>query len=46
MLKVTYREKKTVAFGKVIYGQDIGMGIALTTVEPEGQQILEDWFGD
>lgn len=47
MLKVTHGEKEIVAFGKVIYGrQDIGMGIAFTNIEPEGQKILEDWFGD
>jgi hypothetical protein len=45
MLKVAYREKQIVAFGKVIYGrQDIGMGIAFPSIEPEDPKLLEDWF--
>ena len=47
MLKVAYRGKQIVAFAKVIYGRrDIGMGIAFTTIEPEDQKLLEDWFAE
>jgi hypothetical protein len=47
MLKVAYREKEIIAFGKVIYGrQDIGMGVAFTTIAPEDQKLLEDWFAE
>jgi hypothetical protein len=45
MLKVTYRGREIVVFGQVMYGRrDIGMGIALTMVEPHDQNHLEDWF--
>jgi hypothetical protein len=47
IFRVAYREKQIVAFGKVIYGrQDIGMGIAFTTIGPEDQKLLEDWFAE
>jgi hypothetical protein len=47
MLKVVYRGKEIVAFGRVIYGrQDIGMGIAFTSIAPEDQKLLEDWFAE
>jgi hypothetical protein len=47
MLKVAYGEKQIVAFGRVMYGrQDIGMGIAFTTIGPEDQKLLEDWFAE
>jgi hypothetical protein len=47
VLKVAYRGKQIVAFGKVIYGRlDIGMGIAFTTIAPEDQKLLEDWFAE
>jgi len=43
MLKIAYRQNKVTAFGKVIYIRpDIGMGIVFTTVEPEGQRLLEE----
>jgi hypothetical protein len=45
MLKVTYKDRQIIAFGKVMYGRrDIGMGIAFTAIEPKSQKILEDWF--
>jgi CDGSH-type Zn-finger protein len=47
VLKVAYRERQIVAFGKVIYGrQDIGMGIAFTSIEPVDQKLLEEWFAE
>jgi len=46
-LKVTYGRKGIIAFGKVIYGRrDIGMGIVFTTIEPDDQKLLEDWFAE
>jgi hypothetical protein len=45
MLKVTYKDRQIIAFGKVMYGRrDIGMGIVFTAMEPKSQKILEDWF--
>ena len=47
MLKVSYPGKEIVAFGKVIYWrQDIGMGIAFTSMGPEDQKLLENWFSE
>ena len=47
MLKVSYPGKEIVAFGKVIYWrQDIGMGIAFTSMGPEDQKLLENWFAE
>jgi hypothetical protein len=46
-LEVAYGRKGIVAFGKVIYGRrDIGMGIVFTTIEPDDQKLLEDWFAE
>jgi PilZ domain len=46
-VKVAYGRKEIVAFGKVIYGRrDIGMGIVFTTIEPDDQKLLEDWFAE
>ena len=47
MLKVVHAGKEITAFGKVIYGRrDIGMGIVFTTIGPEDQKHLDDWFAD
>ena len=47
ILKLVYRERQIVAFGKVIYGrQDIGMGIAFTRTEPEDPTLLQDWLAE
>ena len=47
MLKVIHAGKEMTAFGKVIYGRpDIGMGIVFTTIGPEDQELLDDWFTD
>ena len=47
MLTMGYGEKRILACGQVMDGrQDIGMGIAFTTVGPEDQKLLEDLFAD
>jgi hypothetical protein len=47
ILKLVYRERQIVAFGKVIYRrQDTGMGIAFTRIEPEDPKLLQDWFAE
>ena len=47
MVRVVHEGKQIIAFGKVIYGrQDIGVGIAFTTVAPEDQKLLEDLLAD
>src|SRR6202171_6878083 len=47
MLNVTHGTEKIAALGKVIYDRhDIGMGIAFTSIEPENQKLIEDWFAE
>lgn len=47
MLNVAHGRAKMTAFGKVIYDrQDIGMGIAFTSIEPENQKLIEDWLAE
>ena len=47
MLTMGYGEKRILACGQVMDGrQDIGMGIAFTTVGPEDQKLLEDLCAD
>jgi hypothetical protein len=47
MLNVAHGKSKITAFGKVIYDrQDIGMGIAFTSIEPGDQKLIEDWLAE
>jgi PilZ domain len=47
MLNVAHGTAKITAFGKVIYDrQDIGMGIAFTSMETGDQKLIETWLAE
>jgi hypothetical protein len=47
MLKVVHGTAKITAFGKVIYDrQDIGMGIAFTSIQKADQKLIEAWLAE
>ena len=47
MLNLTRGLEKVAASGRVVYAsQNLGMGIAFTTIEPEDQRMLERWMSE
>ena len=46
MLKIYGEKQIVIAFGKVMYGRQDSMGIALTAIAPNDQKALEDLLVD